>query len=386
MFKPVQLNDLLLHLARYPADNCDHSLQAWDAADEYLYQQLVSDTNSTLSRVLVFNDNFGAIANFLLAQSTCNELLIDWQSDSHVARLACQQNLAHNHLNAQSVQFYSSLEFPEQQPDLIVMRLPRNLGYFEWQLATLATRYPGTPLLIGAKMTECIPSVHQLIDKYASNQQRSLAKKKARLLFAEFAPQAPKAAQLRLAQSDQDWLAVPEFQLQLRALPNVFANRQLDIGARALLPHVPKDLAGKVVVDLGCGNGILGLRALQLNPNAKLQFVDESYQAIAAVQAALTQQFSAANTNTIVSDCLSDFAADSVDMVICNPPFHQGNTVTDHIALQMLNDAKRVLKTGGQLLLVGNRHLNYHIQIKQLFGNCSNLSRDTKFVVLTATK
>ena len=31
------------------------------------------------------------------------------------------------------------------------------------------------------------------------------------------------------------------------------------------------------MVDLGCGNGVLGLMALEYNPEAELLFLDESY-------------------------------------------------------------------------------------------------------------
>lgn len=88
----------------------------------------------------------------------------------------------------------------------------------------------------------------------------------------------------------------------------------------------------------------------------------------------------------IQNDCLAGFSDESADIILCNPPFHQQNAVTDHIAWQMFNDAKRVLRTGGELRIVGNRHLDYHEKLKRLFGGYNLLGSNKKFVVLSAKK
>ncbi|MGI9275258.1 MAG: methyltransferase [Endozoicomonas sp.] len=37
---------------------------------------------------------------------------------------------------------------------------------------------------------------------------------------------------------------------------------------------------------------------------------------------------------------------------MCNPPFHQQNTVGDQIAQRMFSDAHKVLKSGGEMRIV----------------------------------
>jgi 16S rRNA (guanine1207-N2)-methyltransferase len=69
---------------------------------------------------------------------------------------------------------------------------------------------------------------------------------------------------------------------------------------------------------------------------------------------------------------------------MCNPPFHQQQAITDHIAWQMFCDAKRVLTNHGRLLVIGNRHLGYHAKLKRLFGNVSVIASNKKFVILQA--
>ena len=74
------------------------------------------------------------------------------------------------------------------------------------------------------------------------------------------------------------------------------------------------------------------------------------------------------------------------DLVLINPPFHQQHSIGDAVAWQMFMDARRVLVEGGELRIVGNRHLGYHAKLKKLFGNCETVDANKKFVVLSATK
>jgi 23S rRNA (guanine1835-N2)-methyltransferase len=87
-----------------------------------------------------------------------------------------------------------------------------------------------------------------------------------------------------------------------------------------------------------------------------------------------------------INDCLADVEPNSVDLVLCNPPFHQQNATTDHIAWQMFRDSHRVLKKGGELRIIGNQQLGYHIKLKRLFGNEKIIASNDKFVTLSAIK
>ncbi|MGW9367216.1 class I SAM-dependent methyltransferase, partial [Streptomyces albidoflavus] len=76
----------------------------------------------------------------------------------------------------------------------------------------------------------------------------------------------------------------------------------------------------------------------------------------------------------------------SVDLVLTNPPFHSHQAVTDATARRMFAGARRVLRPGGELWVVANRHLGHHRQLRRLFGNCATAASDPKFVVLRAVK
>jgi len=44
------------------------------------------------------------------------------------------------------------------------------------------------------------------------------------------------------------------------------------------------------------------------------------------------------------------------------------------------------LVKSGHLIVVGNRHLEYHIKLKRLFGGAKVIASDNKFVVLGTAK
>ncbi|MCP4391660.1 MAG: class I SAM-dependent methyltransferase, partial [Gammaproteobacteria bacterium] len=168
---------------------------------------------------------------------------------------------------------------------------------------------------------------------------------------------------------------------------SLFSRDRLDQGSRLLIEQMPVDTRFQRIVDLGCGNGVIGLIAAALNPDARLTFCDESFMAVASAEANFRAAFAQARIAEFkVGDCLQGVTDNSQDLVLINPPFHQQHSVGDAIAWQMLKDARRTLTIGGELRLVGNRHLGYHAKLKKLFGNCETIASTKKFVILKAIR
>ena len=88
----------------------------------------------------------------------------------------------------------------------------------------------------------------------------------------------------------------------------------------------------------------------------------------------------------IVNNCLDGLEADWADLVLCNPPFHQQNAITDHIAWQMFCDAQQVLRPRGQLIVIGNRQLGYDEKMKRIFGNVKKIAQNSKFIIYLSGK
>jgi 16S rRNA (guanine1207-N2)-methyltransferase len=75
----------------------------------------------------------------------------------------------------------------------------------------------------------------------------------------------------------------------------------------------------------------------------------------------------------------------SADLIVLNPPFHDGGPITRDLALGMFAEAGRVLRPGGQLWTVWNSHLRYRSALTNLVGPTAVVARTPKFTVTATT-
>jgi 23S rRNA (guanine1835-N2)-methyltransferase len=242
-----------------------------------------------------------------------------------------------------------------------------------------------TQIVAAGKAKSIQKSTLQLFEKYIGPTRTSLAKKKSRLIFSEV---------IDCKNHPNPYPTIWKTEspvLKISNHANVFARQQLDIGGRFLIENLPR-CNNKTVIDLGCGNGVVGLNVLHQSPSSRIIFIDESYMAVESAKQNVQNNMldKMHQCEFLVSNCLEQYAEleqhEKVDLVLCNPPFHQQNVITDHIALQMFKDAKQHLKSGGELRIVGNRHLDYPQKIKRLFGGYSLIANNNKFSIISAIK
>lgn len=390
------LLDKQLNLIRYPAKHQHKSLQAWDSADELIIEHLAThDIVFAQGNGIILNDDFGALGTWFASANP------HWYSDSWIAHRSLYANLKNNQLAARChdsglvddpVRAVSELSALPATPALVLIKIPRTLALLEQQLLVLREKITEhTQIIAAGKVKSVTKTVLALLEKYIGPTTTSLAQKKSRLIFCQ--PQEQTLNKPLPSPYPTQWrqAASTGLSLTLYNHANVFSRASLDIGARLMLEHMHVTNHEKVI-DLGCGNGILGLNALAMAPEAAVTFVDESFMALASARDNVAANFAEAQQQCqfVASNCLETLLQNegqqSYDKVLCNPPFHQQNAVTDHIAWQMFNDSRTVLRRGGHLIVVANRHLEYHIKLKKLFGGVKILASNRKFVILSAAK
>jgi len=358
-------------LRRHPT-RPDGPLQAWDAADEYLLQS-VGDLPP--GRLLVVNDTFGALGVALAGRRP-----LVW-SDSYLARQALVCNLAANGLPPAAATFLPADREPEGSFDLVLARIPKSLAHWEDQLLRLRACLHAESRVIAGSMIKHTPArAYRLLEEIIGTTRTSLGWKKARLAQADFDPD--RSLPVRLPETEYE---LEGFGLTLSNGPNVHAREKLDHGTRALLPHLPTGAAPQRMADLGCGNGALSLALAQRNPAAAILGVDESYQAVASARRNAERAALGARELVFeVGDGLMTVPDAALDLVVCNPPFHQDHTLSDQTAWAMFQDARRALRAGGRLLVVGNRHLGHPRRLARLFAEVRIVADDGRFVVAEA--
>lgn len=391
MISPFIVNDKNLFLSRFPVSQVNRSLQAWDSADEYLINYVQEQgLINVQTKVAIFNDAFGALAvNFCHCGSeNPNVITIN---DSYISSQGTRYNIEQNNLADSHIELLDSLDSLPNDIDIILYKIPKSKSLLTEQLIQIKKSVSDKCIFIAADRAKEIHSATlKVFEKHLGTTKTSLAVKKARLVFCQFdntqVHQSPFPTIWPLThESTND---SPARELSISNHANVYAREKLDIGARYFIDNLPKVEANSKVIDLGCGNGVIGLTVLANQPEAHVQFIDESTMAIAS-----TKQNIMINMPELIDQCefilndsLTDIEGGSVDLILCNPPFHQNTATTDHIAWQMFKDSHRVLKKGGELRIVGNQKLAYHIKLQRLFGNEKLIASNDKFVTQSAIK
>jgi len=365
-------------LTRYPAQKAgaNETLRAWDAADEFLLRHLAS---GLAGQILIVNDGSGALSTALADRHP-------WMlSDSYVSHAATRKNLARNAIDVSSVRLLSNFDPLPGPVDHVVMKIPKSLALLEDQLHRIAPHIHEKTVFVAGAMTKHIhTSTLELIAKILGPTKTSLAERKARLIFCE--------PDLALSRPSNPWPTT--YTAGIHSVINhagVFSASQLDRGTAFLLEHLALPSGSLQVVDLGCGNGVLGLKVAAANPEADVIFIDESYRAVASAKATFRSNLGHERTaRFLVGNGMFDLEGSaalpkgSIDRVLNNPPFHEDHAIGDATAWRMFQESREALRRGGELWVVGNRHLGYHAKLKRLFGNCTLVASNARFVVLRA--
>jgi 16S rRNA G1207 methylase RsmC len=320
-----------LDLARIPDDP---DLQAWDQADLYALDQLPGE-----GRVLLVLDAFGALACALADRDRVST------GDSEVARLAMEANLQHNSLSPCT---WSGLDEIEGEYDLAIIKVPRQKALLDAALARVRPHLRDGAAVLGAGMTK---HVHNSTIK-----------------------------------GFERWIGptTPGEDFKLWLEPGVFAKQGIDPGSALLLnwiPRLPEDGRDQMIVDAGCGSGLLTATAAARNPRAEVVGTDESHLAVASTRKTLE---SFVNARAEVANVLATVADGSVNLVLSNPPQHQAAALSQQLLGMFIEEARRVLRPTGRVRMVANRHVNLNVALGEAFDRVRILDQDRQFMVCEA--
>jgi 23S rRNA (guanine1835-N2)-methyltransferase len=337
-------------IKRYPIIKNDHILEQ----------------DPTGKRILIVNDHFGAISCGLEGFDCTT------YTDSYVSTKGIKYN------SQDRIHPISDLNGLSGLYDYVLLQIPKNLSFFEDILCHLTDHLHSNSQIICASMVKHLsPTSFELLQKYIGATTTSLAKKKARLIFATFqkgSSTSPYPLRIKL----------DTFEKPFVNHSNLFSRDKLDIGTRFFLEHIPSGGFQKIL-DLGCANGVIGIKAKILNPASEVYFSDESKMAIESAKINFETYFNS-EPKLFWTNCFEDAPEKEIDLVLCNPPFHQQNTIGDFIAWQMFKDSYQALKIGGKLRVIGNSHLGYQIKLKKIFGNSKIIATNKKFMICESTK
>ncbi|KAB1664438.1 class I SAM-dependent methyltransferase [Pseudoclavibacter sp. CFCC 13611] len=398
-------------LRRWPDVEADN-LQASDATDRLLLAEAAEQiAASAPGEVVVLGDTHGALT---LGARMLGAVDVRVWTDALVAEQAIQANAMRLGLtDGWRTVALDPEEFAGAR--IVLAQLPRSLDQLRL-LVDLVAAHPaeGVQVYCGGRVKHMSLSMNDVLKSRFGQVHASLAHQKSRLLLAsEPLAEDSTADTARSAHSASTASAAPLpfseaevdpghgiASITVCAVPGAFAGASLDIGTRALLPYLSQAAQDAVVrffkqqraesgssdqrpvaVDLGCGTGIIATVLAQADARLRVIATDQLSSAVASARLTAAANGLADRIEVRRDVLLNEMEDDSVDLVACNPPFHVGAAVHTGVALEMFEEAARVLRPGGRLLTVFNSHLHYASDLQRIVGPTRQLDRNRKFTV-----
>ncbi|HEX8487456.1 MAG TPA: methyltransferase [Propionibacteriaceae bacterium] len=259
---------------------------------------------------------------------------------------------------------------------VVLLRLPKSLDALD-ELAEAVARWadPDVQVLAGGRVKHMTRGMNDVLSRHFTSVTASLGQQKSRVLRAS-GPRPATASRFPVCEPHVD------LGLDVWAHGGAFAGSSVDFGTRLLLsflPQVPQ--AARVVVDLGCGTGVLATLAARQLPNAQVLATDDSSAACRSAEATTSRNGVGDRVSVRRAELLDGVDDRSVDLVLCNPPFHRGTTRDSDAAFAMFADAGRALAPQGELWTVYNSHLPYLTALRRLVGPTRVMGQNPRYVV-----
>lgn len=170
--------------------------------------------------------------------------------------------------------------------------------------------------------------------------------------------------------------------------PGVFGWQKQDRGSALLIEQLPRFLetcvsAPRTVADLGCGYGYITVMAAPQLPGVKWLLTDNNATALLAARK--NCDVNGLNAELVLADCAAGLNGPA-DVVLCNPPFHQGFAVAGSLTDRFLAAAHRLLGRQGRALFVVNQFIPLESKATGLFSASEILIEHDGFKVVSLQK
>ncbi|EAM3806356.1 16S rRNA (guanine(1207)-N(2))-methyltransferase RsmC [Salmonella enterica] len=301
--------------------------------------------------------------------------------DDLPARFECAASRAHtqqfHHWQALSRQMGENVRFSlvaqasdVADCDTLIYYWPKNKPEAQFQLMNILSLMPvGVDVFVVGENRSGVRSAEPMLADYAPLNKVDSARR-----CGLYHGRLEKQPQFSL----ESWWAEYNIDgLTIKTLPGVFSRDGLDVGSQLLLSTLTPHTKGKVL-DVGCGAGVLSAALASHSPKVRLTLCDVSAPAVEASRATLAAN--GLEGEVFASNVFSEVKG-RFDMIISNPPFHDGMQTSLDAAQTLIRGAVRHLNSGGELRIVANAFLPYPKILDETFGFNEVIAQTGRFKV-----
>ncbi len=165
--------------------------------------------------------------------------------------------------------------------------------------------------------------------------------------------------------------------------PGQFGWNKLDKGSELLIEVADdylqtKKLKPESLLDLGCGYGYLTLNSYRWPSITRRVATDNNAAALLSVEA--NADSLSTGIEVVADDCGASIK-ERFDLILCNPPFHQGFDVDGDLTTKFLSRIHTALTKNGMAIVVTNQFIPIVSKAAGKFSNIKTLSDDGSFKV-----
>ncbi len=185
----------------------------------------------------------------------------------------------------------------------------------------------------------------------------------------------PRRHSLRILVSDYLRGVTVEFYTQ----PGLFSYKEIDEGTKLLVENIKLPKEDAVILDIGCGYGVIGITLAKAHPRVRVYMVDVNPLAVELAKLNAKHNGVADRVTVFQGSLYEPVWGMKFDLIVSNPPLSAGmNTVET-----LVKEAPAHLNRGGSLQLVLRKGAN-RIQdlMEKLFDKVEVLARKKGYSVL----
>ena len=277
--------------------------------------------------------------------------------------------------------FFTAHYQTEKKHDLVIIAFPKSKAELNFTLSMIfhATDQNTNIVIVGENKSG-IKTLNKVAEQTLVNCNKYDSARHCLLFVAQL-------AQNITPFTLDDWydyyqVDIVNTQIKVAALPGVFSQKGLDKGTKILLENLPNIKSGEVL-DFGCGAGVIASFIGKKHNEVKLNLLDVN--ALALESSRKTLALNNLTGNVFASNSLSE-VNNKYDVVISNPPFHQGIT-TDYSATEkFLEGIKSYLHKSADVIIVANSFLKYEPIMQKTIGQTKRLLSQQGFTIYQCKK
>ncbi len=298
------------------------------------------------------------------------------------AKLNCVQGFRPEYLALKRQGYHVAPQGEGESYDLALVQAGRHRGQNEAQLGEAIRRTaPGGLIIVAGGKTDGVSSLRKRLAT-AIPLGGHLAKNHGEVFWFNRSSQADAYANCVEGMASRPLPVEGRF----HTAAGMFSHDRVDSGSQLLARCLPENLKGHAG-DFCAGWGYLSVMLAERAPAiADIELFEADYAALEAARRNMAVLAPAMHSQFHWTDLAAEPVERRFDVIVMNPPFHDGRAADPGIGHAMIRAASAALKPSGQLFMVANRGLPYELPMKAGFGRVEEIADEQGFRVWRARR